>query len=176
MDRHRQQKSILYIHGIKYFKGMMIMSISVFDVSNAFLTFESMTHKKLQKLCYYAQAWYLALNNDRLFNNEFEAWVHGPVCSELYNKYRGFGWDEIQKVEIYPKSITQNEDALELIYEIHRIYGGLSGDELEDLTHSELPWQEAREDLKPWRASNNTLNENTMAEFYLNQLKEESSA
>ena len=34
---------------------------SVFDIANWFLTKGQMTHKKLQKLCYYAKAWYLAL-------------------------------------------------------------------------------------------------------------------
>ena len=29
----------------------------VFDLADAFLCIDSMTHKKLQKLCYYAKAW-----------------------------------------------------------------------------------------------------------------------
>lgn len=36
---------------------------SVFDVANWFLAHETMMHKKLQKLCYYAQAWFYALKN-----------------------------------------------------------------------------------------------------------------
>ncbi len=40
---------------------------------------------KLQKLCYYCQAWYLAWNNEPLFDEEFEAWASGPVCKELYD-------------------------------------------------------------------------------------------
>ena len=31
---------------------------SVFEIANWFLLKESMSHKKLQKLCYYAQAWF----------------------------------------------------------------------------------------------------------------------
>lgn len=36
---------------------------SVLDVVNCFLSHDAMTHKKLQKLCYYAQALYYALQS-----------------------------------------------------------------------------------------------------------------
>jgi uncharacterized phage-associated protein len=50
---------------------------SVFDVANWFLAKEKMTHKKLQKLCYYAQAWHLANHGQPMMPNRFEAWIHG---------------------------------------------------------------------------------------------------
>ena len=53
-------------------------------VAQYFLSKESMSHKKLQKLCYYAQAWYLANYGKPLMPNRFEAWVHGPVSPDLY--------------------------------------------------------------------------------------------
>ena len=46
------------------------------------------TNLKLQKLVYYAQAWSLALNNEELFADDFQAWVHGPVLVSLYDRYR----------------------------------------------------------------------------------------
>ena len=58
---------------------------SVFDVANWFLSKGSVTHKKLQKLCYYSQAWHCALyDGTPLFAERIEAWVHGPVIPELY--------------------------------------------------------------------------------------------
>lgn len=68
---------------------------SIYDVANFFLSKEAMTHKKLQKLCYFAQAWYLANYGKPLVPNRFEAWVHGPVSPDLYSKYRGWGWEMI---------------------------------------------------------------------------------
>ena len=35
---------------------------------------DSITHLKLQKLVYYAQAWFLALNDKPLFEEEMQAW------------------------------------------------------------------------------------------------------
>lgn len=43
------------IYNIADFKWELSMKeISIFDVAKTFLHLESMTHKKLQKICYYA--------------------------------------------------------------------------------------------------------------------------
>ena len=44
---------------------------------------------KLQKLCYYAQAWSLAWTEKSLFDEDFEAWANGPVCRELFYAHKG---------------------------------------------------------------------------------------
>ena len=65
--------------------------VNVIDVAHWFLSKESMTHKKLQKLCYYAQAWHCTLRNgEPLFMNPIEAWIHGPVIRSLYKEYAYF--------------------------------------------------------------------------------------
>lgn len=43
---------------------------------------------KLQKLLYYLQAWALGINKERFLNSSFEAWVHGPVCRTLYDRFK----------------------------------------------------------------------------------------
>lgn len=148
-------------------EGVSIMSISIFDVANTFLNTEAMSHKKLQKLCYYAQAWHLALFDEPLFDSQFQAWVHGPVCPELYAHYREFGWQTIPSVEIIPDEINQAPDKLKLIELIYRTYGVLDGDQLEMLTHSETPWINERKGLDPWNSSNNPINQDEMRKFYL---------
>lgn len=150
-------------------KGGKLMNgeVTVFDVAKAFLAIESMTHKKLQKLCYYAQAWHIALFDKPLFGESFEAWIHGPVCPELYSEYKSNGWNDIPKLESIPSIIESDQEKMELINQIYRIYGGLDGDQLERLTHSERPWIEARKDLKPWEPSQNPIDHNIMKKFYL---------
>ena len=70
----------------------------IFDLAHAFLSIASMTHKKLQKLCYYAKAWYLALKDENLIDDDFEAWVHGAVQPNLYQEYKvyGFMWSYVK--------------------------------------------------------------------------------
>ncbi|PKN16503.1 MAG: hypothetical protein CVU66_00705 [Deltaproteobacteria bacterium HGW-Deltaproteobacteria-23] len=50
------------------------------------------TPMKLQKLLYFAYGWYTMISKDRpLFNESFQAWQFGPVCSSIYHsckKYR----------------------------------------------------------------------------------------
>lgn len=140
----------------------------IYDVA-AFFIRESdkaglpITHLKLQKLCYYAQAWHLTLNKKNLFEDHFEAWVHGPVSPNLFSKYRGFGWNPIVKDVSDLKLKPQEEKFLN---EIWRVYGHLDGKYLESLTHNEEPWIEARKGLAYNAPSNQVISEDTMKKYY----------
>lgn len=135
----------------------------IFDLADAFLYISSMTHKKLQKLCFYAKAWYLAIYNTNLITEDFEAWVHGAVQPKLYQKYKIYGFGYIPRV-MDIRGVP--EEFLSFAREIYDSYGELNGDELEQLNHSEKPWLEARGDLKPWQNSEHIISEVTMKEFY----------
>lgn len=135
----------------------------IFDLANAFLNIASMSHKKLQKLCFYAKAWYLALYDTNLIDEPFEAWVHGAVQPELYQKYKIYGFGYIPRM-MDVSDIP--EEFLSFAREIYDSYGDLSGDELEELNHSERPWLEARGSLKPWQNSERRIGEKSMKEFY----------
>ncbi len=124
--------------------------LSAQDIANYFLTLpdeeagDSISNLKLQKLCYYAQGFYLAFFNTPLFDDKIEAWQHGPVIKSLYHNYsdRGsMGIPYIEKLDlaIYPKRVR------ELLKEIYKIYGQYSAWRLRELTHREPPWKEAYE-------------------------------
>lgn len=116
---------------------------SIYNIATWFLNKESMTPKKLQKLCYYAQAWSNALFGDPLIKDtNFEAWAHGPVSSELYSKYKDYRWNSIERSDTLNFEIDeQTNDLLESVW---LTYGDKSANELEALTHTELPWKSAR--------------------------------
>ena len=136
---------------------------SVFDIANWFLSRQEMTHKKLQKLCYYAQAWSYALYNRPIINAEFQAWVHGPVCPQLYQKYKGKGFQDLVCEEPPPLFSTENEELLESVM---LTYGDYTGNALEALTHKELPWIEARGNLGTSENSENIIEPETMRKYY----------
>lgn len=117
------------------------MIITIFDVSEFFLSKSEMTHKKLQKLCYYAQAHYIAKFNKPLFANAFEAWLHGPVSPDLYLKFHEYGSYKIPQQSTFPVILSPDIPFLE---EIWRKYGNLCDFELEKLAKSEMPWLKAR--------------------------------
>ena len=126
-----------------------------------------MTHKKLQKLCYYAKAWYLAIYDTLFIEERFEAWVHGAVQPTLFQKYRGYGFSYIP---MNFDTIGIPEEFLSFSREIYESYGNLSGDELEQLNHSEEPWLKARDGLKPWQNSNAVITEESMKSYYRNKM------
>lgn len=153
------------LYGLKRKKGRDMNNLTVFDIARAMLTFESMPHKKLQKLCYYSYAWFLTFYHERLFPGPFEAWIHGPVHADLYHSYKGYGWRYINQVsrESLPNIDEQTYDFLKVIY---GSYGGLTGDELEAVTHDETPWVEARRGLPEYEPSKNPINDDTIIRFY----------
>lgn len=144
--------------------------VSVLDVAKAFLHMETMTHKKLQKLCYYAQAWHLALfDGEPLVNTRFEAWIHGPVSPELYSEYKQFGWNPIPMESQYPTNINSNK--IEFLENVYESYGQLSGDQLEMLSHMEDPWLKTRGDLPEWQACDRCIEEELMKVYYQNEFE-----
>jgi len=149
---------------IKLFDRKGGSKMSVFEVAEVFLEMgEDITNKKLQKLCYYAQSWHLALYEEPLFDDKFQAWVHGPVCRELYLEYKDYRWNIPSPDEFDCTLDSRICEFLEMVYDT---YGEFDGDELELLTHSELPWQEARKGLEEWEASDKEISEETMRKFY----------
>ena len=144
--------------------------VSILDVALWFLSKSDMTHKKLQKLCYYAQAWHCALFNSPMFNENFEAWVHGPVNRVLYSLYAHYGWRKISQQSFNEEQLP--DDVLDILDAVYDTYGDFSGDQLEALTHSDLPWQKARGDLKPWEMCTTAISNNDMHDYYLKQYEQ----
>lgn len=148
--------------------------ITIFSVANTFLNMESMSPKKLQKLCFYAYAWYMTLNNKKkLFNEHFEAWIHGPVNPALYQKYREWGWNSIPREKKLPPEIADNPEISEFIQEVYDSYGHLDADQLEYLTHNEDPWILARSGLKPYETSTNQISDTEIYKYYSRSLENE---
>lgn len=99
---------------------------------------QNLTDIQIQKLTYYAYAWYqIKHNGNKLFDEKPQAWIHGPVFRSLY--------DAMKRNDFYKEELTIDlgdiKDFLDLIY---NVYGKYSGNELEAMTHSEIPWIRAR--------------------------------
>lgn len=145
--------------GVSMEKGRL----DALKVADFFLSLEGMTNKKLLKLCYYSQAWYYAFYKKGLFKQDIEAWVHGPVVVDVYNKFRDYRWNKIPKKNI---SVSLDKEIEEFLLDIYETYKEFNGDQLESLTHSEKPWLEARDGLEEWEPSHNIINPDTMQSYY----------
>ncbi|CUH91969.1 MAG: DUF4065 domain-containing protein [Bacillota bacterium] len=148
---------------------------TVFEVANFFLSKESMSPKKLQKLVYYAYAWTLAILNEdeinidyTLFDEPLQAWVHGPVCPDLYYRYKCYGWGEIPQCTFIHKHLFSVEE-LDIMEQVWEVYGKFTGNELESITHQEEPWINAREGFQPYEPCQVNLDNKIIFRYYNKQ-------
>lgn len=140
---------------------------TVFDVAFYILDkLGDMSTMKLQKLCYYAQAWSLAWDGFPLFDEEFQAWANGPVCRELYEFHRGEFLINSEKLEErktnYKFSATEKE-TLDIVISD---YGSKEAFWLSELTHKERPWVETRGSLSLGERSDEIISKELMQEYY----------
>jgi len=145
------------------------MSVTALDVAKYILNYfreshgDSISNLKLQKLLYYAQGRSLGLNNELLFDDEIQAWVHGPVVPSVYAHFKKNGWQPIYdefKIPTFSKPIQ------DLLNKVCEDYGGYLPCELERMTHEEYPLKVAREGYEYDQNCSVPLNHNVMKEFF----------
>jgi len=139
----------------------------------------SISPLKLQKLLYYVQSWYMVFYGREalVFADRPQAWVNGPVYPAIYHEYKDKTANMCDHLKLSDFSEKAPETALseisssmdldfELIESIVLLYGAKSQNELIFLTHSEQPWVEQREGLRPFDRSEKELSLDTMHDFY----------
>jgi uncharacterized phage-associated protein len=124
---------------------------------------ELLTNLKLQKLLFYADAWHLALRDEELFPEQFQAWVHGPVLVSQYHRFKDYKWRPIADAIDKPQVPAEMERHLN---EIVDVFGSETAVALELMTHREKPWLEARGDLPPSEPCNARISKATTRDFY----------
>lgn len=124
---------------------------------------DGLTNLHLQKLVYYAQAWYLALYDKPLFDEDLQAWASGPVQPELYERFKKFKWNPISedggKVEL-PQQVEEH------LQEVMEVYGKYNAFYLERMTQQEDPWLKARGKTPRDEHSTAIISRKNMQDFY----------
>lgn len=143
--------------------------------TDEFEVYEGITHLKLQKLLYYAQGVFSAFNNGSpLFKQKILAWPHGPVVKEVYDEYKEFKRNEINKKltdEDFSKIAEMERDpdihaTLEVVYDN---FAGYTAWQLRNKTH---------EIGSPWDVTINTkgegkeINLSLIKEYFFNNVIE----
>jgi len=138
---------------------------SAIAVANAFLdiqaedttNFPPIDAMKLQKLVFYAHAWWLANRGEPLFPEDVEAWPWGPVVREVWEEFREFGRRPIEgKRGMVIAPIRQNgqekwgvrepsppeEDIMVFLKKVWNEHKEWTGIQLSNATHEKgEPWQ-----------------------------------
>lgn len=133
-----------------------------------------MSHLKLQKLLFYAQALHLAYFDEPIIEDDFEAWVHGPVSRKVFGKVKGKSilYNEIKyepdPAKPSPETLLQEAltgEQIQVVQDVLDEYSRLSSLELEGLTHSEQPWQDARKGLGQAEICDKPISKESMRAF-----------
>lgn len=113
---------------------------------------------QLQKLLYYANAWYLANRDVELFADDVVAWPHGPVIKPIWQQFRNYGRNPItgraHEIQLEPGQnileakfvipTLKDPERIELCEKIWDRYGRgrFTGVQLSDMTHAkDEPWE-----------------------------------
>ncbi len=143
----------------------------------------SISPLKLQKLLYYAQAWFMVFNGreSTLFCDVPQAWVNGPVYPVIYYAYKDkaanmcdhldsyafYDGDALEGLQKISDKLSLDTEQQELLESVVMMYGKLSQNQLIWLTHSEQPWADARSGLAPYERSEREISLDTMHDYYL---------
>ena len=102
--------------------------------------------------------------------------MHGPVCRDVYDSLKdssvlyvdlGFAGTNNPEAEL---NNLLSSDQSQLIIDVLNELSAWTGLELENATHSELPWCEARQGLGPADRCEKIISKNTMKSFYKAEL------
>ena len=98
------------------------------------------TPATLQKLLYYIQAFYYVFTDNFIFKEDCEAFMNGPVFKSVYERYKTFGYEEINKDILANTKLNLEDVERNIVESIIKFYSCYSGKVLEQMTHNEAPW------------------------------------
>lgn len=101
------------------------------------------TPMSLEKITYYAQCFWLALEGDPLFKEPIRAWRHGPVIRAVWDAYRDHGAQPIIPTPDGDQKIDANVE--QFLCDLVTFLGGYTAIQLSNATHAEEPWLKARQ-------------------------------
>lgn len=130
---------------------------------------ESPSPAKVQKLCYYAQAFSLARGQD-LFPEDFEAWQSGPGIPSLYAKYKDLQWRAIETEWSTP---LEEAEGFDTVREVVAAYGRYDASALSTMSHRQTPWIDARKGIAENEGSREVINKASMRRSMLRSQSDE---
>lgn len=127
---------------------------------------KEITPLALQKILYYAQGFYKAFFGKFLFEDDCQAWVHGPVYVSIYEKYKDFKSANIIVDIDYDIEDIIVDEKREILDAVIKYFGYYNGKALEKMSHYEIPWIKARKGLLPTENSNNIICKKDIKEYF----------
>lgn len=150
-------------------KGLTGGTMKALDVANYFVELagktseHDLTNLKLQKLLYYVQGKYLAINHRPFFADNIEAWKYGPVVNDVYHAFKQCGNYPVTAFDVNFTAHELSEESKGFVEKIWDSIGKkYSGNYLVTRTHANgTPWKKLYND-----SNRNIVIPNTELESY----------
>lgn len=122
----------------------------------------------LQKILYYIDGFASVLLEKQIFEEKCEAWAHGPVYKEIYDRFKVYYYHPIENENFQEYVSLKDLEELEikLIDEVIKNFGCYSGKILEEMTHRSIPWQKAREGIALQENSNQVIKREDIKSYF----------
>ena len=123
---------------------------------------DSIDNLKVNKLCYYAQAWSLTKLGYPLFDDEIEAWRFGPLIQEVYYAFKACGNRPIEEPTYVFDESKLTSDEISLLTDVYMTYGKYTSNALIGKTHEKgSPWRSVYQEMM-----NNPIPDELMIEYF----------
>lgn len=122
---------------------MKALDIAYYFLHKANQDGDTITNLKMQKLLYYAQAWYLVNFNEPLFEDSIEAWPYGPVISKVYHQFKKFKNMPIKYKDTGKEKENFTDKELDYLNQFYNKFIEYSAHTLARATHNDSPWRDA---------------------------------
>lgn len=100
---------------------------------------EPIEKTSLNKLLYYAQGYMLKRTGKALFNNQIDAWQHGPVVSVVYSNYERIKENEKNNGI---NGLNMSAEEIETVLDVWKAFRNFSAHQLVEMTHEKgAPWE-----------------------------------
>jgi len=124
------------------------------------------THLKVQKLLYYAQGWHLALHDKQLFPESIQAWAHGPVCPTVWKRFKDHNFNPLTAENTISDGSELKVSEQTFLMEVWTVYGQFTAKRLEEMTHGEEPYLNARGNLPEYARSTAVIPQSAMKRYF----------
>ena len=138
-------------------------------IARIFEKLEEATPLMLQKILYFIQGIYFTVYGVPIFEEDCQAWAHGPVYPEVYYLFKDFKYNPIDdarfaRLEGAADLLTdQEKEIVDLVTCTFGMYGGKA---LERITHNEDPWRRARAGYADGISSSVVVTKESIRNYY----------
>lgn len=135
------------------------LEIAEYTIERCNQKHKSISNLKLQKILYFIQAQFIIDFGTPCFDNIMQAWNYGPVVSDVYLKYKGYGNTNIPSYG--NKRFNFEQDEQQILNTIIDRASEYTASQLVEITCNQRPWVNA------YKKANKIITPKSIRKFFI---------